>query len=78
MRVVGCGERAECGGATRDWRRPLRAGGGLPNGSPRLSVMFNDDWRGAEAAWATCVDETGVAVVMGLSERRRFVEKPPM
>jgi hypothetical protein len=27
--------------------------------------------------WATCVDETGVAVVMGLSERRRFVEKPP-
>jgi hypothetical protein len=43
MRVVGCGERAECGGTTRDWRRPLRAGEGLPNGSPRQSVMFKDD-----------------------------------
>jgi hypothetical protein len=35
--------------------------------------MSKDDQRGAEVVWPTCVDETRVAVVMRLSERRRFV-----
>jgi hypothetical protein len=40
--------------------------------------MSKDDQRDAEVVWPTCVDETRVAVVMMLSKRRRFVEKPPM